>query len=103
MEIGIVYDPMRDELFSAERGEGASLNGRRIQVSPVNGLSAALLCTGFPYDVRERSEFARHFANFSITAPVFRRDGPADRHLGRVVCDRFAGVLGVWRKPRCIS
>src|SRR3954465_14739755 len=54
MEIGVVYDPIRDEMFAAERGRGASLNSRRISVSGTMNLSAALLCTGFPYDVRER-------------------------------------------------
>src|SRR2546423_6896865 len=49
---GVVYDPLRDELFAAERGEGATLNGRRIRVSDTQELGGALLCTGFPYDVR---------------------------------------------------
>jgi myo-inositol-1(or 4)-monophosphatase len=77
VEIGVVYDPMRDECFSAERGDGASLNGKRIQVSPAPNLASALLCTGFPYDVRERVEFARHFANFIMNAQGVRRDGAA--------------------------
>src|SRR6267142_6643024 len=55
LEIGVVYDPIRDEMFAAERGQGASLNGRRISVSRTLNLSAALLCTGFPYDVRQRN------------------------------------------------
>jgi len=99
MEIGIVYDPMRDELFSAERGEGASLNGRRIQVSPVDTLAAALLCTGFPYDVRERSEFARHFANFIMNAQAVRRDGAAALDLAYVACGRFDGFWEEGLKP----
>src|SRR5205814_7785927 len=52
LEVGVVYDPIRDEMFAAERGRGAALNGRRISVSRTMNLSAALLCTGFPYDVR---------------------------------------------------
>src|SRR5205085_654363 len=52
--VGVVYDPLRDELFAAERGEGATLNGRRVRVSDTDDLNRALLCTGFPYDVRER-------------------------------------------------
>src|ERR1700687_1299670 len=64
LELGVIYDQMRDDLLTAERREGAALNGRRIQVSSTRSLNSALLCTGFPYDVRERSEFARHFANF---------------------------------------
>jgi myo-inositol-1(or 4)-monophosphatase len=99
IEVGVVYDPMRDELFTAERGQGASLNGRRIQVSPVNSLSAALLCTGFPYDVRERSEFARHFANFIMNAQGVRRDGAAALDLAYVACGRFDGFWEEGLKP----
>lgn len=99
MEVGVVYDPMRDELFTAERGQGASLNGRRIQVSPVDSLSGALLCTGFPYDVRERSEFARHFANFIMNAQGVRRDGAAALDLAYVACGRFDGFWEEGLKP----
>ena len=48
--LGVVYDPMRDELFAAERGQGARLNGRSLQVSKVTELQRSLLVTGFPYD-----------------------------------------------------
>ena len=50
MTLGVVYDPMRDELFSADRGQGARCNGRRLQVSQVTELGRSLLVTGFPYD-----------------------------------------------------
>ena len=99
MEVGVVYDPMRDELFTAERGQGASLNGRRIHVSPVDSLAGALLCTGFPYDVRERSEFARHFANFIMNAQAVRRDGAAALDLAYVACGRFDGFWEEGLKP----
>ena len=49
---GVVYDPLRDELFTAEAGQGARLNGAPIQVSEIGALGQALLSTGFPYDVR---------------------------------------------------
>jgi myo-inositol-1(or 4)-monophosphatase len=99
MELGVIYDPMRDEMFTAERGEGASLNGRRIGVSPTGNLSGALLCTGFPYDVRERSEFARHFANFIMNAQAVRRDGAAALDLAYVACGRFDGFWEEGLKP----
>ena len=99
MEVGVVYDPMRDELFTAERGAGASFNGRRMQVSSTSNLSAALLCTGFPYDVRERSEFARHFANFIMNAQGVRRDGAAALDLAYVACGRFDGFWEEGLKP----
>ncbi|PYS53032.1 MAG: inositol monophosphatase, partial [Acidobacteria bacterium] len=60
IELGVIYDPMRDEMFAAERGEGATLNGRRICVSEIDDLNSAMLCTGFPYNVREMRDFARH-------------------------------------------
>src|SRR5215510_563755 len=53
---GAVYDPCRDELFSASRGAGAFVNGEPLRVSDVDKLSHALLLTGFPYDFRERIE-----------------------------------------------
>ncbi len=99
LEIGVVYDPMRDEVFSAERGQGASLNGRRIRVSPTPTLKSALLCTGFPYDVRERSEFARHFTNFIMNAQGVRRDGAAALDLAYVAAGRFDGFWEEGLKP----
>jgi myo-inositol-1(or 4)-monophosphatase len=87
--LGVVYDPLRDELFAAERGEGATLNGRRIRVSETDDLNRALVCTGFPYDVRERSDFVRHFANFIMHAQSVRRDGAAALDLAYVACGRF--------------
>jgi myo-inositol-1(or 4)-monophosphatase len=89
--IGVIYDPIRDELFSAERGQGATLNGRRIRVSEVDQLSVALLCTGFPYDVRDRGDFARHFSNFIMHSQGVRRDGSAAMDMASVACGRFEG------------
>jgi myo-inositol-1(or 4)-monophosphatase len=99
LELGVVYDPMRDEVFSAERGQGAALNGRRIRVSATPALASALLCTGFPYDVRERSEFARHFANFIMSAQGVRRDGAAALDLAYVAAGRFDGFWEEGLKP----
>lgn len=98
-ELGVVYDPIRDEIFTAERGQGAALNGRRIHVSPTPNLASALLCTGFPYDVRERSEFARHFANFIMAAQGVRRDGAAALDLAYVAAGRFDGFWEEGLKP----
>lgn len=91
LEIGVVYDPMRDEMFAAERGQGATLNGRRIRVSRVDQLSQAMVCTGFPYNVRERPDFARGFTNFTMNAQAVRRDGSAALDLAYVACGRFDG------------
>ncbi|MDT7543065.1 MAG: monophosphatase [Acidobacteriota bacterium] len=89
--VGVVYDPTRDELFAAERGEGATLNGRRIRVSDTDDLNRALVCTGFPYDVRDRGDFARHFRNFIMHSQGVRRDGSAALDLAYVAAGRFEG------------
>ncbi|MCA1629942.1 MAG: inositol monophosphatase [Acidobacteria bacterium] len=89
--IGVVYDPTREEVFAAERGGGATLNARRIRVSDVEDLNAAMICTGFPYDVRDRGDFARHFRNFIMTAQAVRRDGSAALDLAYVASGRFDG------------
>src|SRR3954452_4431080 len=91
---------MRDELFAAERGHGATLNDRKIRVSDVEQLSGAMLCTGFPYNVRERPDFARDFTNFTMNAQAVRRDGSAALDLAYVACGRFDGFwedgLNAW-------
>ena len=91
LELGVVYDPMRNEMFAAERGQGATLNERPIRVSQVEELGRAMLCTGFPYNVRERPDFARDFTNFTMEAQAVRRDGSAALDLAYVACGRFDG------------
>ena len=91
LEVGVVYDPLRDEMFAAERGSGATLNDRQIRVSNVDELSQAMVCTGFPYNVRERPDFAREFAKFTMAAQAVRRDGSAALDLAYVACGRFDG------------
>ena len=100
LEIGVVYDPMRNEMFAAERGHGATLNERRIRVSNIEDLNNAMVCTGFPYDVRNRPDFARDFTNFTLHAQAVRRDGSAALDLAYVACGRFDGFwedgLNAW-------
>ena len=100
IEIGVVYDPMLDELFAAERGQGATLNERIMRVSETEELNNAMLCTGFPYDVRERPDFARHFTNFTMRAQAVRRDGSAALDLAYIAAGRFDGFwedgLNAW-------
>jgi len=100
LEIAAIYDPMRDEMFAAERGQGATLNGRRMRVSEIDDLNSAMLCTGFPYNVRERPNFERDFANFTMEAQAVRRDGSAAIDLAYVACGRFDGFwedgLNAW-------
>lgn len=97
--VGAIYDPIRDEMFAAERDAGATLNGRRIRVSETDDLNRALVCTGFPYDVRERSDFARHFHNFIMHAQGVRRDGSAALDLAYVAAGRFDGFWEEGLRP----
>jgi len=90
---GAVYDPVRDEMFAAQGGHGATLNGAAVQVSHIAELEAALLVTGFPYDVREHPE--RHlplFQEFLLRAQGVRRDGSAALNLCYVAMGRFDGM-----------
>lgn len=100
VELGVVYDPLRDEMFAAERGQGAMLNDRPMRVSDVEDLNRAMLCTGFPYNVRERPDFARDFVNFTMNAQAVRRDGSAALDLAYIACGRFDGFwedgLNAW-------
>lgn len=90
--LGVVYDPMRDELFSAERGGGAALNNRPIRVSEVGDLMQSLLSTGFPYDIKTSTlTNLDHWANFAMNAQALRRDGAAAIDLCYVACGRFDG------------
>lgn len=99
--LGVVYDPMRDELFVAETGKGACLNGQKIQVSSTPSLSQSLLATGFPYDLRESpiNNFD-HFHNFALRVHAVRRAGAAALDLCYVAAGRFDGFwemkLGPW-------
>ncbi|AGC43445.1 inositol-1-monophosphatase [Myxococcus stipitatus DSM 14675] len=100
MLAGAVYDPMLDELFSAAKGEGATLNGRPLRASSVASLNQALLCTGFPYDVRERPEGpVGLFTRFVLRAQGMRRTGSAAMDLAYVAAGRFDGFFEFGLKP----
>lgn len=97
---GAVYDPIREELFTAEKGKGAFLNRRSIRVSPTDRLDRAMLCTGFPYDVRESNENNLNFLErFVKTAQAIRRDGSAALDLCYVAAGRFDGFWEMKLKP----
>ncbi len=89
---GAVYDPVRDEMFAAAAGAGASLNDAPIHVSAVERLEHALLVTGFPYDVREHPELhIPLFQRFLTRAQGVRRDGSAALNLCYLAMGRFDG------------
>lgn len=89
--IGVTYDPTRNEMFSAEKGNGAFLNNRQIYVSETEKMSESLLVTGFPYNFKEKENFARHLTDFLLFSRGVRRDGSAAIDMAYVACGRFDG------------
>ena len=90
--VGVIYDPIRDELFSAVRSGGAFLNGARISVSETRELERSLLGTGFAYDVhRAEVDNLDYFGRFLKRAQAVRRAGSAALDLAYVACGRFDG------------
>src|SRR5574340_747892 len=100
VSLGVVYDPMRDELFSAERGRGASLNGRKIQPSHAADLQHSLLVTGFPYNAWDTPQ--DNFDNFVRLGKMsqgVRRLGSAALDACYVGAGRFDGFWELSLKP----
>jgi len=98
---GAVYDPLREELYTGERGGGSHVNGRRLSVSAAADLVSSLLITGFPYDVHEDvAHRIRLFAAFSGVARGIRRSGSAAMDLCSVASGRadgfFEEILNPW-------
>lgn len=94
--LGVVYDPMRDELFRAERGGGAFLNERPLRVTETTELIRALLATGFSYDLSERAGQLEIWNELQGISQGIRRDGAAALNL----CYVGAGRLdGFWERP----
>jgi myo-inositol-1(or 4)-monophosphatase len=90
--LGVVYDPLREEMFSAERGRGAWLNGQPVQVSDAEELIDSLLATGFPYDIRETHQNNLGlYAEFALTSQAVRRLGSAALDLCYVAAGRLEG------------
>lgn len=95
---GVVYAPFYDELFVAQRGAGATLNGKPLRVSVVERIGEALVCTGFhPADFARNGEYFRVVSGF---AQAVRRDGSAALDLAAVAAGRFDGFwefdLSAW-------
>ena len=92
VQLGVVYHPLLNELFYARKGEGAFLNKNRISVSRRGELDGSFLCTGFPYDVRERSDFyLQYFRAFITRSFALRRPGSAVLDLCYLAAGRFDG------------
>ena len=91
-QLGVVYDPMSEELYVAERGGGAFVNDRRLGVSTASTLNESLLATGFPYNIRESPDNnLTEYAAFSVRAQGVRRMGSAVLYLAWLAAGRFDG------------
>lgn len=98
--LGVVYDPNFDELFTAEKGRGAFVNGKRLSVSKADVLIRSLLVTGFPYNIKDNPDHAiEHFINFLKEAQAVRRMGSAAIDLAYVAAGRIDGFWEVSLNP----
>ncbi len=98
--LGVIYHVMLDELFWAERGKGAFLNGKPVRVSQTTSLKDAVLATGFPYGIHEQPEkVVGAFRDFLVRAQGVRRAGAAALDLAYVACGRFDGFWEPLLKP----
>ena len=100
LQFGAVYDPMRDEMFLAERGKGATLNGKPLRVSSVTELQKSLMVTGFPYDAwnTDQDNFD-NFVHFAKLTQGVRRLGSAALDLCYVAAGRFDGFWELSLNP----
>ena len=89
MVAGVIYDPLRDEMFTAARGEGATLNGERIHVSKAKWLQESLIATGFPSHKRHRSPNVHFYQEFTLRSHGVRRAGSAALDMAYVACGRL--------------
>jgi len=100
LSLGAVYDPLRDEMYTAERGAGAYLNGRPLHVSSASDLQKSLLVTGFPYDIQNpKVNNLNNFVYFSQRTQGVRRFGSAALDLCYVAAGRFDGFWEMALKP----
>lgn len=99
LEVGVIYDPLRQELFTAKRGAGATLDSRRIRVNPLHSIDGSLLGTGFPFRQPEHHEaYLEMFAAVFARVGDLRRAGSAALDLAYVACGRLDGFWEVGLK-----
>ncbi len=89
---GVIYDAVHKEMFTAEKGGGAFLNKRKIEVTKVGRLANALMATGIPFRARDRfDEYLASFKTISLGSAGMRRGGSAALDLAYVACGRYDG------------
>ncbi|MGO1296643.1 MAG: inositol-1-monophosphatase [Vibrio sp.] len=99
-EVACVYDPMLNELFTAQRGSGAQLNNARIRVKQIKDLQGAILATGFPFKQKQHSEsFMKILSSLFVECADFRRTGSAALDLCYVAANRVEGYFELGLKP----
>lgn len=89
--LGVIYNPIYNELFTAVRGEGATFNGTQIHCSKIDALRNSLLCTGFPNHDRQGHPNFHYYWDFTLRSHGVRRDGSAALDLAFVALGRFDG------------
>ena len=99
MIAGVVYDPLRDEMFAAEKGSGAYLNDQKIRVSPARRLADCLVSTGFPSRKRSENINIHFYYQLAMTTHGVRRGGSAALDLSYVACGRLDGFWEFGLKP----
>lgn len=99
LQHGVIYDPLKQEIFAASRGDGATLNDRRIRVSHLKSTQRALLSNGFPFKHDYLHEFQVLFAEFFNTAGDIRRSGSTALDLAYVASARLDGYWGSGLQP----
>lgn len=96
MEVGVVYDPMREEFFVARQGQGATCNSRSLSVSGTDALIGAILTTGFSYNLADRAGQAEIWGRFLGGVQAIRQTGSAALNLCYVAAGR---IDGYWERP----
>ena len=91
LEAGVLYDPTRNEMFAAERGAGATMNGTPIQVSKTAALAESILGTGFPSHKRHKNPNIHFYHQLTLRSHGVRRAGSAALDLANVACGRYDG------------
>jgi len=100
LQDAVIYDPLREELFTATRGEGAQLNDRRIRCSRAESISNALIGTGFPIrKKRQMASFMKMYTSFMSDAQDIRRSGSACLDLAYIACGRLDGFFELGLQP----
>jgi myo-inositol-1(or 4)-monophosphatase len=97
--VGVIYNPVYDELFCAAKGEGATFNGKKMSCSKIDAMRNSLLCTGFPNHDRHSHPNIHYYWDFTLKSHGVRRDGSAALDLASVALGRFDGFWEFGLKP----